>query len=338
MSTKSSIKITKIAKEPPPMTRQTRSKTKNNPIDPTEDVNDAIDVADAVTSKSATSSAEIISSGSPAEEDPVPTTSSLTQEQRDRMEVNRKRAVELRKLKQSQSKPESQEEPPSKIAKLSQLLNSYENKKSIDTGAGFYLDEEDLIEEKKKELNIVEDPPVPPQDEHLLCDKCHQRFPHSYLSINYEVNVCDSCRIQFTEEFKLMTRTDAKEEYLLKDCDFDFREPTLKYVVKRNPHHKGWNEMKLYLKFQCEKRALEVWGSLEKIEERKEERLFNVQQTRQKVYEKKLTKLRKEARLGSKKTVQYHEHEYDKEVYDEENDVYRKACKTCEFVLEYEEL
>ena len=83
-------------------------------------------------------------------------------------------------------------------------------------------------------------------------------------------------------------RTDAKAEYLLKDCDFDFREPSLKYVVKRNPHNKGWNEMKLYLKFQCEQRALEVHESLENIAEKKDEKLYNVQKTRQKTYEKKL--------------------------------------------------
>ena len=46
--------------------------------------------------------------------------------------------------------------------------------------------------------------------------------------------------------------------------------------------------MKLYLKFQCEARALEVHETLENIVEKKEERLYNVQKTRQKNYEKKL--------------------------------------------------
>lgn len=75
---------------------------------------------------------------------------------------------------------------------------------------------------------------------------------------------------------------------MLKDCDFDFREPALKFITKRNPHNKGWNEMKLYLKFQCEKRAIEVHESLENIEEKKEEKVYNLQKTRQKTYEKKL--------------------------------------------------
>jgi hypothetical protein len=39
-------------------------------------------------------------------------------------------------------------------------LNTFEQKKQLDTGAGFYLDEEDLIEEEKKEANLVEEPRI----------------------------------------------------------------------------------------------------------------------------------------------------------------------------------
>jgi hypothetical protein len=37
-------------------------------------------------------------------------------------------------------------------------LSGSEQRKLLDTGAGFYLEEEDLIEEKKKEKKVVEDP------------------------------------------------------------------------------------------------------------------------------------------------------------------------------------
>ena len=40
------------------------------------------------------------------------------------------------------------------------------------------------------------------------------------------------------------------QQFLLKDCDFDRREPPLKCIVKKNPHHSNWGEMKLYLKNQ----------------------------------------------------------------------------------------
>lgn len=86
----------------------------------------------------------------------------------------------------------------------------------------------------------------------------------------------------------MITRTDAKAEFLLKDCDFDFRDPQLKYVLKKNPHNRKWGEMKLYLRFQCRDRAMEVHENEEKLEEKKEIRQMNLHKTRQKNYEKKI--------------------------------------------------
>jgi DNA repair protein len=51
------------------------------------------------------------------------------------------------------------------------------------------------------------------------------------------------------EEYDLITKTDAKNEYLLKDCDFE-RDPPLKFVEKRNPRNNRWGLMKLYLRKQ----------------------------------------------------------------------------------------
>lgn len=52
------------------------------------------------------------------------------------------------------------------------------------------------------------------------------------------------------DKFKLITRTEAKKTYLLKDEDFDKREPALKFILKRNPHNQRWGNMKLYLESQ----------------------------------------------------------------------------------------
>jgi len=53
-----------------------------------------------------------------------------------------------------------------------------------------------------------------------------------------------------TEKHKLITKTDAKNKYQLKDVDIDKREPLLRYIVKKNPRHEKWGEMKLYLESQ----------------------------------------------------------------------------------------
>lgn len=52
------------------------------------------------------------------------------------------------------------------------------------------------------------------------------------------------------DKHKLITKTEAKQEYLLKDCDLEKREPPLKFIVKKNPRHSQWGDMKLYLKLQ----------------------------------------------------------------------------------------
>lgn len=61
--------------------------------------------------------------------------------------------------------------------------------------------------------------------------------------------MCDACRDGETKH-SLITRTDAKNEYLLKDCDLDKREPILRFLRAKNPHNKHWGDMKLYLSLQ----------------------------------------------------------------------------------------
>jgi hypothetical protein len=46
--------------------------------------------------------------------------------------------------------------------------------------------------------------------------------------------------------------------------------------------------MKLYLRSQIQERALEVHENMEKLEEKKEEKVCNLQKSRQATYEKKL--------------------------------------------------
>ena len=47
--------------------------------------------------------------------------------------------------------------------------------------------------------------------------------------------VCAKCR-KNEEKHSLITRTKSKAKYLLKDYDFDRREPVLRYVNRKNSH------------------------------------------------------------------------------------------------------
>ena len=62
-----------------------------------------------------------------------------------------------------------------------------------------------------------------------------------------------------TEQFQLITKSRAKEQFLLKDVDIDKREPTLKFILKQNPHNGTWGSMKLYLHCQVIPRLLRKW-------------------------------------------------------------------------------
>lgn len=135
----------------------------------------------------------------------------------------------------------------------------------IDSGGGFLIEQEVISEAingaaagaTPVEENVVNDIlPLPITYE--TCLDCNDQFTESYLMKNFDYCVCDRCR-DTEDKHSLITRTEAKNEYLMKDCDFDKREPPLKCIIRKNPHNVRWGEMKLYLHLQVEKRALEIW-------------------------------------------------------------------------------
>lgn len=157
--------------------------------------------------------------------------------------------------------------------------------KVIDTKGGFILEEEE--EEKHKIGDVVHEPGPVMEFDYTICEECGKEFMDSYLMNHFDLPTCDSCR-DADDKHKLITKTEAKQEYLLKDCDLEKREPALRFIVKKNPRHSQWGDMKLYLKLQVVKRALEVWGSQEALEDAKEVRQENREKMKQKKFDKKV--------------------------------------------------
>lgn len=169
------------------------------------------------------------------------------------------------------------------------------------------------------------------------CLDCEDKFVDSFLWKNFEYSVCDACRDN-DDKHKLITRTEAKNEYLLKDCDFDKREPALKYITRKNPHNSRWGDMKLYLLLQIEERALVVWGSEEQLCQERELREEKREKTKLKKYNKRIEELRMDVRSSIyDRTTSVHAHEFGPEVLIEE-DTYNRTCKTCGFVETFEKL
>ena len=83
------------------------------------------------------------------------------------------------------------------------------------------------------------------------CLECSEQFGESYLLTSFDYDVCDKCKETGKDgKHELITKTDAVKEFLLKDYDFDRREPPLKFITRKNPHNQRWGLMKLYLRVQ----------------------------------------------------------------------------------------
>lgn len=171
------------------------------------------------------------------------------------------------------------------------------------------------------------------------CLECNGNFVASYLMQTFDYPVCDACRDN-EDKHSLITRTEAKNEYLLKDCDLDKREPLLKTIIKKNPHNPRWGEMKLYLHVQIEKRALEVWGTEEALIEAKEERVDKREKSKAKKYSKQMKQLRMQVRssLYDRTTAASHTHSFGPESYNEDDDTYSHDCEECGYSETFEKL
>ncbi|XP_054740587.1 DNA repair protein complementing XP-A cells homolog [Anastrepha obliqua] len=272
----------------------------------------------------------------------------FTEAEKARMERNRIKALHLRQAKlvahPYQKKNVNSADGEESVIKV-------QGTKYIDSGGGFLLEQpvistngqaitagkeiSDSNTEAAKVLNDALSIPVTFEE----CLDCGDAFVESYLFSNFGHAVCDKCRDQ-DGRHALITRTEAKAEYLLKDCDFDRREPPLRYISRKNPHNVRWGEMKLYLLLQVERRAMEVWGSEEELSRQHELLEEKREVTKVKKYNKQMKQLRMEMRssLFTKETKSTHEHEFGADTYNEEDDNYTHTCLKCPYTETYEKM
>ncbi|XP_025078157.1 DNA repair protein complementing XP-A cells homolog [Pomacea canaliculata] len=251
----------------------------------------------------------------------------MTDAQRARVERNRQKAILLKQARLA-NHPYGQDKDRHKVKAPP---------RTIDTGAGFFI-EEDEEDQIQREIKHPLGPIIPQISERLLCEDCGKEFLESYLHNHFDAFVCDLCR-ENKEKYELITKTDAKNKYLLKDADFDVREPPLKFILRKNPHNPRWGEMRLYLELQVQARAVEVWGDEEKLEEARDQRTANKEKAKQKKFDKRVKALRMAVRSSLwRKEMTGHEHVYGEETYNDDDDEYSKTCTTCGHVMTYEKM
>ncbi|XP_066985073.1 DNA repair protein complementing XP-A cells homolog isoform X2 [Macrobrachium rosenbergii] len=209
----------------------------------------------------------------------------LSPAQKARIEQNRQKALLIRQDKINRRtpyiKPKENNDEGKKVIRINET-------KLIDTGGGFFIEEEEIPDDDMiAAMKMVNEPAPLIEEDRPHCLECNQVFNNSFLFHTFDHQVCDQCRDN-DDKHSLITKTDAKNEYLLKDSDLEKREPPLKFIVRKNPHNSRWGDMKLFLKLQVEKRSLEIWGTEEALEEAIEKKEDQREINKQKRFNKKM--------------------------------------------------
>ncbi|KPM03447.1 alpha-1D adrenergic receptor-like [Sarcoptes scabiei] len=265
----------------------------------------------------------------------------LTAEQLAQIERNRQKAL-LRQQKKQRNLTTDE------IFKL-ETYNALKVSSSQDRDGGFFVKQDEpsnlsQLSGNQISSSKIDSVVIKNDTKENVCDECEDNFSNSFLLSNFGEKICDFCKDLKTKHC-LITKTEAKQEYLLSDVDLSKREPPLRCLLKKNPHKFARGQMQLFLRLQVEERALEVWGSEERLEEERKNRDFQRESRKRKQFDKQMKDLRMNARssLYKKSLHQTHEHCFGEEklvenVDDSEIECYQQICQTCGFKKIYEKL
>ena len=176
----------------------------------------------------------------------------------------------------------------------------------------------------------------------------------------FQISICNACKDKFPDKYSLLTKTEAKEDYLLTDPELK-DETLLPHLERPNPHKSNWQNMQLFLRLQVEHYAFsdKKWGSSEALDAEYERRQKASKEKKEKKFNKKLQDLKKRTRVEAYKAArargegdddvglahfgkrikginERHVHEWGRSVLDKETGLSRKRCEECG--MEVEEL
>jgi DNA-repair protein complementing XP-A cells len=172
----------------------------------------------------------------------------------------------------------------------------------------------------------------------------------------FGISVCNICKEKLPDKYSLLTKTEARDDYLLTDPELK-DEDLLPHLERPNPHKQFFHPMQLFLRLQVETYAFspKKWGSAEALDEEYTKRQGVAKERKQKKFANKLADLKKrtraeaykraamagdgaDAQFGQKIKGRYdrHEHEWGRSVLDPETGMTKKRCEECG--MEVEEL
>lgn len=180
------------------------------------------------------------------------------------------------------------------------------------------------------------------------CSLCQSIEIDDYLKTNFKVFICAKCKEANRDAYSLITKTTAKERYLLSEEELADT-AILPSVCKPNPLKTSWSQMRLYLRLQVENFATTKWGTLKNLEEEIVNRASAKEIRAQKRFKESLkgmslfstfclifVDLRRKTKIGkknlSKNDEAHHRHNYI------DSSEGKKKCRDCGLCIEVEEL
>ena len=159
-----------------------------------------------------------------------------------------------------------------------------------------------------------------PGSEQKKCRECDSLEIDWKWEDVFKCAVCNTCKEKIPEKYSLLTKTEAKEDYLLTDRkdppwpQFIVRpwttltgfiaaelrdEELLPHLERPNPHKATWNNMMLFLRYQVEEYAFSAkkWGSPEALDAEFEKRENDKKRRRETQFKTKLHELKKRTRV-----------------------------------------
>jgi len=109
--------------------------------------------------------------------------------------------------------------------------------------------------------------------------------------------ICNACKEKLPDKYSLLTKTEAKEDYLITDPELKDEE-LLPHLERPNPHKSTWNNMMLFLRYQVEEYAFsKKWGSAEALDEEFEKRESDKKKRKEDKFQSRLKELKKKTRV-----------------------------------------
>lgn len=226
---------------------------------------------------------------------------------------------------------------------------------------GFDEEGDDALEEAMRE-----DEGLPPTSTAKLgaCADCGDSDGQPKFFEAFGLSICYDCQRAGRGpggRYQMISKSKAKEEYLLTDRQLSRAQGGLGCLTQKNPHDSRYGDMKLFLRAQVEQLALQTWGTAEALfdekERRTQERLAKADARKRKAAgldagvpnpaSRRSSGVAKAGTSSSKgnpstgavqQAYVTHTHTFlDDETYDEATDMWTKRC-ACGFEVQYEKI